>query len=1559
VAKGSQTISFTSTAPVGATVGGATYTATATASPSGLPVTLTIDATATSVCSISGSTVSFIGAGTCVIDANQAGNANYNAAPQAQQSFAVGKGNQTISFTSTAPAGAVVGGPTYTVTATATSGLAVAFTIDATATSVCSISGSTVSFIGAGTCVIDANQAGNANYNAAPQVQQSFAVSKNNQTISFTSTAPVGATVGGPTYTVTATASPSGLPVTFTIDATATSVCSIAGSTVSFIGAGTCVIDANQAGNANYNAAPQVQQSFAVGKGSQTISFTSTAPVGASVGGPTYTVTATATSGLAVTFTIDATATSVCSISGSAVSFIGAGTCVIDANQAGNANYNPAPQAQQSFAVAKGSQTISFTSTAPSGATFGGATYTVTATATSGLAVTFTIDATATSVCSISGSTVSFIGVGTCVIDANQAGNANYNPAPQVQQSFAVAKADQTISFTSTAPSNALVAGPTYTVTATATSGLAVTFTIDATATSVCSISGSTVSFIGGGTCVIDANQAGNANYNAAPQVQQSFIVNKNNQTISFTSTAPANAKNAGPTYTVAATATSGLAVTFTIDATATSVCSISGSTVSFIGAGTCVIDANQPGNAAYNPAPQVQQSFLVAKGDQTISFTSVLAAFSATSTTYTVTATASPSGLAVTFSIDASSTGGCTITGGNTVHFNTPGTCVIDANQAGDSNWNAAPQVQQATTMEDPAVAGADSHAVTGNVAISVPANGVLSNDTGTVIAIKSYGASTGSEQSTLGSATPTAQGGSVALNADGSYTFTPKANFNGTDTFKYIIANDVSSATGTVTLTVTDRIMVVSTGGGGSCIPASPCTLAVADAAASVSPAIDLVFVESGTYGSATFSLNNNQKIVGNFVSLNQAISDAGITLATDSVAPTNITASTTPVLNNAGNVLVLGGNNLIEYFAINPSAGAGISGGAAVTGTTTAKSLAIGSSGTANAIALTSQAATHTFNLDSASSITHSSSAAAVSLTGAAGQGPVTIAAPISSTSGSPVTVSGRTGGTVSFSGTVSGTGQGVSLTGNSGSTINFSGQLTLSTGANDAFTATGGGTVSTSNTNSTITTTTGTAINVANTTIGAANLEFKSVSAGTAASGPANGIVLNNTGTSGGLVIAGTGSAGSGGTIQKGTVGINLTSTKNVSLSWMNVSANSQEGVLGSGVNGFALQNSSVINNSTAANNRDGVKLTDTVGAVSFVNDTATGNYNFNVQLTTTPSSTAVISSLTVTGGSYSSSVQNGGFLVDLHGSAVLQTALVSGATFNNNFSKGIQFQQNDSTVMGNGVGAPGTGTITVDSCSFTSDDVAASFEGGGGSANGGAVYYRFTNNATIMFSHSVAVNFANGSTGGTGTFKAFVNNNHIGQAGVAVSGSDIGEGMRFFMQGQQSATLTITNNVIRGLDNNSSGPDSFDARGIDVEELGSSNNGVGQTSAQITITNNDIDQQYTGSSFNNQYAIYVASDAQANSGSNVLAEIHDNKVPTQSACDSSPCAGNDSMVWFETVSGASGPETAALYNKFGDASVNAALVNRNTGPTAGWVATQGTVTLTATPPATVN
>jgi hypothetical protein len=204
---------------------------------------------------------------------------------------------------------------------------------------------------------------------------------------------------------------------------------------VSFIAAGTCTIDASQDGDATYQAAPEVQQSFVVGKGSQTITFTSSPPGSASPGGPTYAARATASSGLPVTFS--SATPSVCSLEGATVSFVAAGTCTVRANQTGNSNYDPAPEVQQSFAVAKGSQLISFTSDIPGSATAGGPSYELTATASSGLPVS--LSSATPSVCTVEGSTVSFLQAGTCTIDANQPGDSNYNPAPEAQQSFAVA----------------------------------------------------------------------------------------------------------------------------------------------------------------------------------------------------------------------------------------------------------------------------------------------------------------------------------------------------------------------------------------------------------------------------------------------------------------------------------------------------------------------------------------------------------------------------------------------------------------------------------------------------------------------------------------------------------------------------------------------------------------------------------------------------------------------------------------------------------------------------------------------------------------------------------------------------------------------------------------------------------------------------------------------------------------------------------------------------------------------------------------------------------------
>ncbi len=340
--KEAQSVEFTSTVPGSAAVGGPVYLPTATAS-SGLLVSFS---TATpSVCSLEGSSLSFVAVGTCTVEANQDGNSNYEAAPQAQQSFSVSKGSQHIVFTSIPPSAATLGDSSYLVAATASSGLSV--TLSSGAPSVCSLKGQTVSFVGVGTCTIDAEQPGDSEYDAAPETQQSFTVSRRSQLIKIISTAPVAAQVGGLPYGMDVTAS-SGLTVLLT--SATPSVCALeGGSTVSFIAAGTCTIDAEQSGNGEYEAAPRVQQSFTVARGSQFITFTSSPPGSTTVGALPYVVAAVASSGLPVA--LSSATPSVCLLEGSTVTFTGAGICRIEAGQVGDSNYEAAARVLQSFAV--------------------------------------------------------------------------------------------------------------------------------------------------------------------------------------------------------------------------------------------------------------------------------------------------------------------------------------------------------------------------------------------------------------------------------------------------------------------------------------------------------------------------------------------------------------------------------------------------------------------------------------------------------------------------------------------------------------------------------------------------------------------------------------------------------------------------------------------------------------------------------------------------------------------------------------------------------------------------------------------------------------------------------------------------------------------------------------------------------------------------------------------------------------------------------------------------------------------------------------------------------
>jgi uncharacterized protein (TIGR03437 family) len=497
-------------------------------------------------------------------------------------------------------------------------------------------------------------------------------VTQGDQTITFGALA--NQTFGTAPFAVGATAS-SGLAVSFV--STTPSVCTVSGVTVTLASTGVCVIQASQAGGGNYSAAPVVSQSFLVKPGNQTITFGS---IPSQTFTPPFPLSATASSGLAVSFA--STTPGVCTVAGSTVTLVSLGVCTIQASQPGNVNYAAATPVVQHFTVTQGSQTIAFAPLANQA--FGTAPFALSATASSGLAVGFT---SATSpICTVAGATVTLVKTGTCTIKAAQPGNSNYAAASSVSQSFMVTQGSQTITFAALA--NQTFGTAPFTVSATASSGLAVSFT--STTSSVCTVAGATVTLLTVGVCTIQANQTGNTSFGSAAPVVQFFTVMPGTQTIAFAAL-PGKALGTAP-FTIVATASSGLPVSL---ASNSGICSVSGFMVTLALAGTCTIQATQPGNADFAPAAPVVQSFTVTPKNQTITF-GALTTQSFGAPPFAVSATAS-SGLAVSFGSITQTV--CSVAG-STVTLIATGICSVQADQPGDGNYAAATPVVQNFTV-------------------------------------------------------------------------------------------------------------------------------------------------------------------------------------------------------------------------------------------------------------------------------------------------------------------------------------------------------------------------------------------------------------------------------------------------------------------------------------------------------------------------------------------------------------------------------------------------------------------------------------------------------------------------------------------------------------------------------------------------------------------------------------------------------------------------------------------------------------------------------------------
>ena len=459
-----------------------------------------------------------------------------------------------------------------------------------------------------------------------------------------------------------------------------------------------------------------------------------------------------------------------------------------------------------------------------------------------------------------------------------------------------------------------------------------------------------------------------------------------------------------------------------------------------------------------------------------------------------------------------------------------------------------------------------------------------------------------------------------------------------------------------------------------------------------------------------------------------------------------------------------------------------------------------------------------------------------------------GNVTFSGAISATGGlnNGIVVQNVNSGTISFAGNTTlstGANTAVNLLNNTGGTISFpNGGLAITTNSGTGFNATGGGTVSTAGSGNTITSTTGTALNVVNTTIGSGGLRFQSISS----NGASSGIILNNTGSSGGINVTGTGAAGSGGTIQNSVGdGISLTSTENVRLAYMNVTNNLGDGIGGSNVNGFLIDNLLISGNGNdAGTDESGINISELTGTASngarptgIFNSTIQNNNEFEVQIT---NSTGTLTNFQVVNSTFASNGVgingNGtsphGNIFNFLGTGTSAMGIsVSGSNFTGNWNAASP----PTTIVGSGLFADSSGTsmtVQVAGSFFTNTNNGINVSTGPGSTT---LTYNIDNN-NFVGTRSTAINdFQNGNAPFTRTVNGRITNNIIGNNAVTNSGSNVGNGISIANEGGVNANYLISGNTIQQIQT---------TQGI-VVNVGLVGQATGNGTTNVTILNNTI------------------------------------------------------------------------------------------------------------------
>jgi len=426
VAKANQAVLTASAAPATIALHG-TSTLGATGGSSSGAVSYAVT-TGANVCSVAGNVLTATDVGSCTVTATRAADALYHEVTGQVVVTVVRALQSGWAVSATPSAVTTVNGSLTLVTSGGAGTGAVSLAITAGGGS-CTLAGNVLTGVAPGTCTVTATKAGDAQYEPAsasvdvqidPAAQADFTATATPATIPYLGSTTLGSTGGSGTGAVT-----------FGVTAGASN-CQVTGNVLTGIGVGSCTVTATKAADINYHAATATvvvlvtkaaQPALAVTATPPALALHSTASLATTGGAGTGAVTYAVTSGAAA-----------CSLAGAVVTATAVGTCDITATKEADATYESASGTVQ-ISVGKAPQTITFT--ALGNKVLGDPDFTVSASASSGLVVSFKTDTP--QVCSVTGTNVRLLGLGTCRVVASQAGDTTYAVAVDVLQAFTVA----------------------------------------------------------------------------------------------------------------------------------------------------------------------------------------------------------------------------------------------------------------------------------------------------------------------------------------------------------------------------------------------------------------------------------------------------------------------------------------------------------------------------------------------------------------------------------------------------------------------------------------------------------------------------------------------------------------------------------------------------------------------------------------------------------------------------------------------------------------------------------------------------------------------------------------------------------------------------------------------------------------------------------------------------------------------------------------------------------------------------------------------------------------